>query len=56
MATSSPMTATKRLVRHRKPAPLEIEEQFPPGLGALVHAIGEADERFLEVAGGTPLR
>ena len=28
----------------RKPTPLEIEEQFPPGLSALAHAVDVADE------------
>src|SRR3954470_13068790 len=31
----------------RQPAPPEVEQQFPPGLHALAHAIGQADELLL---------
>jgi len=35
---------------HRKPTPLQIEEQFLPGLRALTHAVDEPDE-FLPALG-----
>src|SRR5271170_4425003 len=38
--------------RYRKPAPLQVEEQFPPGLGALAHAVNEADELLLALRRG----
>ena len=43
----------RELGRHRKSAPLQVEEQLPPGLGALTHAVDEADELFLALRGGT---
>jgi hypothetical protein len=42
----------RELGRYRKPAPLQVEEQFPPGLGALAHAVDEADELFLALRRG----
>ena len=35
------------LGRDRQPAPLQIEQQLPPGLRALAHAVGEADQLLL---------
>ena len=37
----------RKLRRHRKPAPLEIEQQLSPRLGALAHAVDQADEFLL---------
>src|SRR5262249_24132300 len=42
----------RELGRYRKPAPLQVEEQFPPGLGALAHAVDEADELLLALRRG----
>src|SRR5271167_2178195 len=42
----------RELGRNRKPAPLQVEEQFPPGLGALAHAVNEADELLLALRRG----
>jgi hypothetical protein len=36
----------------RKPTPLEVEEQFPPGLRALAHALDEADELLFALRRG----
>ena len=36
----------------RKPAPLQVEEQLPPGLRALAHAVDEADEFLLALGRG----
>src|SRR5258708_26639115 len=40
----SARSATASSGADRKPTPLEVEEQFPPGLRALAHALDEADE------------
>ena len=42
----------RELGRHRKPAPFEVEEQFPPGLRALAHAVDEADKFLLAFGRG----
>jgi hypothetical protein len=42
----------RELRRYRKPAPLQVEEQFPPGLGALAHAVNEADQLLLALRRG----
>src|SRR5215213_11233889 len=36
-----------------QPAPPEVEQQLPPGLHALAHAIGQANELLLALRGGT---
>jgi hypothetical protein len=33
--------------RDGQPAPRQVEQQFPPGLGALAHPVDEADELLL---------
>ena len=43
----------RKLGRHRKSAPLQVEKQLPPGLGALAHAVDEADEFLFALRGGT---
>src|SRR5271155_1329003 len=39
--------------RNGQPTPLQVEEQLPPGLGALAHAVDEADELLLALGRGT---
>jgi hypothetical protein len=36
----------------RKPTPLEVEEQLPPGLRALAHAVNEADQLLFALRRG----
>ena len=37
----------RELGRHRKPTPLQVEKQLPPGLRTLAHAVDQADELLL---------
>jgi hypothetical protein len=39
--------------RHRKPTPLQIEEQLLPGLCPFAHAVDQADELLLALGRGT---
>src|SRR5258708_36476315 len=45
-------SATASSGADRKPTPLEVEEQFPPGLRALAHALDEADELLFALRRG----
>ena len=42
----------RKLGPHCKPAPVEIEQEFFPGLRTLAHAVDEADEFLLALGGG----
>jgi hypothetical protein len=42
----------RELGTHGEPAPLEVEQQFAPGLRALAHAVDEADELLLAFGRG----
>ena len=42
----------RELGADHKPTPLEIEEQLPPGLRALAHAVDEANKLFFALRGG----
>src|SRR6266498_4463415 len=42
----------RELGPHREPAPLQVEEQFPPGLRALTHAVDEAEKLLLAFGRG----
>ena len=37
---------------HREPAPLQIEEQLPPGLRTLAHAVDQPDKLLLTLGRG----
>src|ERR1700741_1196438 len=43
----------RELGRHRKPAPLQIEQQFFPGLRTLAHTVDQADQLLLALGRGT---
>src|SRR5207245_4787919 len=42
----------RELGPHREPAPLQVEEEVPPGLRALAHAVDEADKLLLTFGRG----
>jgi hypothetical protein len=46
------MPEAVRTVGDREPTPLQVEHQLPPGLGALAHAVDEADEFLLTLLRG----
>ena len=43
----------RQLGTHRQPAPLQVEQQFPPGLRTLAHAVDQADQLLLPLGRGT---
>jgi hypothetical protein len=45
-------TACQKPSAPSAPAPLQVEKQLPPGLGALAHAVDEADELLLALRRG----
>src|SRR5689334_21160953 len=43
----------RQLRTNRQPAPLQVEQQFPPGLPTLAYAVDQADQLLLPLGRGT---